>query len=73
MRNGMNHYKESDDVPPLSEQQAREQLQYSLRDQLGTLTFETKWYEDPRERGDGIVIAKINGEQVDHYIFEDNE
>lgn len=57
----------------LNEQQAKEQLLWSLRRQLGTITFETIENEDERERGTGVVIAKINGEEVDHYIYYEEE
>jgi len=71
MSNGTNHFRETDDVPPLSEQQAREQLRHALRNQLGRLSFETKYDEGGRH--DGVVIAKINGEQVDHYGFVEDD
>jgi len=68
MARGTNHFRESEDVPPLSEQQAREQLRYELRNQLGRLTFRTIDAPDYPNH-DGTVIAEINGEQVDHYLF----
>lgn len=71
-----NHIREkveNDDPTGLTEQQAKEQLAYSLRDQVGRLTFETKpdSERDTESHGDGIVVAKINGEQVDHYIYNE--
>jgi len=70
---GKNHINEkvrNDDSTALSEKEAREQLLWELRNQLGTITFET--IEDAEGRGDGIVVAKINGQRVDHYIYHDN-
>lgn len=75
MRRGTNHFRETEDVPPLSEQQAREQLQYEMRGQKGRITFETKRplkYDD-HPNSDGFVVAKINGEQVDHYLFSEED
>lgn len=53
----------------LTEQEAREQLLWELRNQLGEITFET--IEDSEGRGDGVVIANINGRQADHYIYHE--
>lgn len=66
--NGVDHFKNGESE--LNEQQAIEQLQHDLRDQLGTLTFRTEWTDG---RGDGIVIAEINGQQVDHFIFYEED
>jgi hypothetical protein len=51
----------------LTEEEAKEQLLWDLRNQLGVITFET--IEDSEGRGDGVVIANINGRQVDHFIY----
>jgi len=69
---GENHFGNGEEH--LTEQQAREQLQHSLRRQLGTLTFRTDPYDNPDEEyGDGIVFALINGEQVDHFIYHEEQ
>lgn len=66
------HEKVSNNGPTgLTEDEAREQLLWDLRNQLGTIYFETVRHEESRH--DGVVIAKIGGEQVDHYGFEDNQ
>lgn len=64
----VNHFTETDDVPPLSEVQAMQQLQYDLRHQMGTLSFRTVEFDDDH-RYDGRVEALINGEEVDHYLY----
>jgi hypothetical protein len=65
------HEKVSNNDPTgLTEDEAREQLLWDLRDQLGTIHFTTERFEESRH--DGVVIAKIGGEQIDHYGFEDN-
>lgn len=67
---GTDHF--SNGVRELTEQQAKEQLQYELRDQLGELTFSVEPHENPAEHhGDGVVIGEINGEQADHYIYHE--
>jgi hypothetical protein len=66
------HEKVKNDEPTeLSEQEAREQLLWELRNQLGDITFETR--ENPESHGDGVVIANINGRQADHYIYHEEE
>jgi hypothetical protein len=66
---GKDHIHEKIKNDESTKQEAREQLLYELRDQLGVITFETKENEDERERGEGVVIAKINGREADHYIY----
>ena len=65
------HKVRNDDDTGLSQEEAREQLLWELRNQLGEITFTVE--EDDSGRGDGIVIANINGQQADHYIYHDNE
>ena len=60
----------NDESTQLTEQEAKEQLLWELRNQLGTITFETR--DNPESKGDGVVIANINGEQADHYIYHEN-
>jgi len=66
------HEKVVNDEPTgLTEQEAKEQLLWDLRNQLGEITFTVK--EDRGGRHDGVVIAKVNGGQVDHYGYVERD
>jgi len=69
MSRGTDHF--GNGAEQLTKQQAIEQLQYELRHQAGTVRYDTKTYDDPDAYGDGIVIAKIGNQEVDHYIYHE--
>lgn len=73
---GHNHIREkvqSEESTQLNATEAREQLLYEMRDQMGTVTTEKQPYDDEEKRGDGLVVAKVNGQQVDHYIYYEDD
>lgn len=71
---GVDHIHEkvvNNEPTELSQKEAKEQLLWEMRDQFGTITFEVSEYDDDREYGDGVVIAKVNGQEADHYIYHE--
>lgn len=69
---GEDHFKQG--ASHLTVEEAKEQLLHDLRDQIGAITFDIEPYDDPdTKRGDGIVIANINGRQGDHYIYHEDD
>lgn len=69
---GTNHTLKTEGCPPLSEQQAREQLLYELQDQIGTVTFDVE-DRDQYPQYDGVVVAYVNGQRADHYLFAEKD
>lgn len=65
----INHKVVNDIDSGLTVEEAKEQLLWELRNQLGEITFNV--IEDDEGRGDGVVIANINGRQADHYVYYD--
>lgn len=64
---------ENDESTELSKREAKEQLKYEMRGQMGRVTFEAQTNEElgHETHGDGIVDAKVNGQPVDHYVYHD--
>jgi hypothetical protein len=58
----------------LNFEKAREQLLWNLRNQLGVIEVRKEPYDNPEQhRGDGIAMAYINGGQVDHFIYYEDD
>ena len=55
----------------LTVQEAKEQLAYDLRDQRGPITYHKEPNESEEYHGDGTVVAKIGGVEIDHYIYHE--
>lgn len=74
MTEAVNHIRENpDDVPPFSEQQAKEQLAYDYRDQVARLSFGVERY-DEEHRYDGAVHINIGDRRnVDGFYFEESD
>jgi hypothetical protein len=69
---GKDHIHEkvaNDEDTRLSQEEAKEQLLYKMRNQMGVITFDV--VENDEGRGDGVVVAKLNGRQADHYIYHE--
>lgn len=56
----------------LTVQEAKEQLRYDLRDQRGPITYHKNPNESEDHHGDGTVIAKVGGVEIDHYIYHND-
>lgn len=63
------------DAPPLTKQQAKEQLAYVYRDQVADLRFEVEEYgPDASSSCDGCVYVHIGGtRRVDNFLFTEGD